>query len=140
MSLIRLLKRKLLVLFMLSISASCGFPHTLTCLPGEHPVVTESLYFGTAKAEGIVREDEWASFIDTTVLPAFPDGLTSWAASGRWTTATGRLEHETSYVLQVTHDGGREKDTAIQHIIRAYKNDFQQEGVMRIRSQACRSF
>ncbi|MGZ8383281.1 MAG: DUF3574 domain-containing protein, partial [Nitrospira sp.] len=31
-------------------------------------------------------------------------------------------------------------DTALQHIMETYKNDFHQEAVMRIRSQACRSF
>lgn len=134
------LKPSLPIIVLLLIVAGCGLPHTVICLPGEHPVVTESLYFGTAKAEGIVTEDDWASFIDTTVMPAFPDGLTSWAASGRWRMATGMVEHEISYVLQLTHDGSREKDTAIQHIMRTFKNDFQQEAVMRIRSQACRSF
>ncbi len=135
-----LLKPILPILVMLLIIAGCGLPHTLVCLSDEHPVVTESLYFGTAKPKGIVTEDEWASFIDTTVMPAFPDGLTSWAVSGRWRTATGMVEHETSYVLQLTHDGSQEKETAIQHIMRTYKNTFQQEAVMRIRSQACRSF
>ncbi len=135
-----LLNRVLFLVIMLFIPTGCGVTHPLTCLSSEHAVVTETLYFGIAKPEGIVAAEEWDAFIDAVVTPAVPDGLTTWAASGRWRMATGAIQHETSHVLQLTHDGSRQNDTALQHIMETYKNDFHQEAVMRIRSQACRSF
>lgn len=135
-----LLKLILPILVMLVTIEGCASPRTSVCLPGEQPTVMESLYFGTAKPGGVVTPDDWDTFLDTIVMPAFSGGLTSWPASGRWKTTTDMSEQETSYVLQLAHDGNRAENNAVEHIMRAYKKDFQQEAVMRIRSQACRSF
>lgn len=135
------LKPILPILFLLVITIGCtSAPHALTCLPGEQPTVMDSLYFGTTKPSGVVTAEEWATFLNDTVVPDFPEGLTSWTASGRWRTSAGVVERETSYLLQLTHNGNQEKDRAIHRIIRTYKSRFLQEAVMRIRSQACRSF
>ncbi|MCC2642458.1 MAG: hypothetical protein K0S45_2871 [Nitrospira sp.] len=100
----------------------------------------ESLYFGTATPHGAVTTDEWTTFLETIIMPDFPDGLTFWAASGRWKLSTGMSERETSYVLQLAHNGNRQNNNAIQRIIRTYKEYFHQEAVLRIRSQVCHSF
>lgn len=113
---------------------------TLSCLPNEHPIVIETLYFGTATPGGLVAAEEWHSFVNDVVATAFPEGLTSWEASGRWRTATGIVVQEASHVLQVTHDGSQTHDNAVQSLMRAYEHKFQQEAVMRIRSHGCRSF
>ena len=120
--------------------AGCGVTQPLSCLPHEQTVITDTLYFGTAKPGGTVTTLEWESFVNEVVLPAFPQGLTSWAASGRWRMATGIVEQEPSYVLQLTHKRSEQNDAAIQHIMRLYKHAFYQEAVMRVRSQGCRSF
>ncbi|MGC3976414.1 MAG: DUF3574 domain-containing protein [Nitrospira sp.] len=99
----------------------------------------DSLYFGTAKPGGAVTDEEWTAFLNEVVAPDFPEGLTSWSAAGRWRNSAGVVEGEISYVLQLAHHGGKEKDRAVQQMIRRYKRDFTQEAVMRIRSQACRS-
>ena len=101
----------------LFILSGCGFTQALTCLPSEHAVITETLYFGTAKPGGIVTATEWESFVNNVVMPAFPDGLTSWAAFGRWRMATGIVEQETSHILQLTHAGNDENDATIQHFM-----------------------
>lgn len=134
------LKSILPTLFMLMVTTGCTSLQPLACLPNEQPTVTESLYFGTAKPGGVVGQEEWAAFVNDTVTPAFPEGFTSWSASGQWRMAGGTIEHETSHILQLTHEGSGAKETAVQHIMAKYKHDFQQEAVMRIRSQACRSF
>ena len=110
------------------------------CSPGEHSVGLDTLYFGTAKPDGVVSLEEWATFLSDTVTPTSPEGLTSWVASGQWKTSTGFLEQERTYVLQLAHDENQEKDRAVHRIMQNYKNRFQQEAVMRIRSHACRSF
>ncbi len=131
------------VLFLVNISfilTACGSSQPLTCLQGEHAVTIETLYFGTAKPGGLVTATEWESFVNKVVIPVFPDGLTSWIGSGRWRMATGIVEAENSHILQLAHDGSERNAAAIQHLMQTYKDDFQQEAVMRVRSQACRSF
>ncbi len=109
------------------------------CLPGTHPIVLDSLYFGTAKPDGIVTDLEWATFVNDTVAAEFPEGLTFWTAHGRWRHANGFVVTETSHVLQLAHDGNQERERAVQRIIRTYHSQFRQETVMRIRAQGCRS-
>jgi hypothetical protein len=133
-------KPSLLTAAALVILTGCRVAQSFTCLPSEQAVITETLYFGTAKPGGVVDAAERESFIDHVVIPAFPHGLTSWVASGRWSMATGRVEQETSHVLQLTHKGNEENDAAIQHLIQTYKNEFHQEAAMRVRSPGCRSF
>lgn len=102
-------------------------------------MVLDTLYFGTAKPGGTVTADEWTAFLDEMVVPEFPEGLTSWAAAGRWGNSAGLVEREHSYILQLAHNGNQEKDRAVQGIVHRYKSDFHQEAVMRIRSRACRT-
>ncbi len=120
--------------------AGCASPSALPCSSGEQPVVLDSLYFGTATPHGVVTAEEWAAFLEESVVADFPEGLTSWTAAGRWGNSAGLVERETSYLLQLAHNGSPEKDRAVQRIIHRYKSGFQQEAVMRIRSHACRSF
>lgn len=121
-------------------TAGCLSARTPACLPGEHPAVLESLYFGTAKPGGIVSPEEWTAFVKDIVTPAFPEGLTSWQASGQWRKSTGAIEYETSRILQLTHEQNMAKEVAIQRIMITYQHTFQQDAVMRVRSPACLSF
>lgn len=134
------LRQYVCVSFIAVICARCASTSMPTCASHEQPVVLDSLYFGAAKPGGVVTPEEWAIFLDDSVLPEFPEGLTSWVAAGRWGNAAGLVEREVSYLLQLAHNGSQEKDRAVQQIVHRYKSKFQQEAVMRIRSQACRSF
>ncbi len=102
--------------------------------------MTESIYFGSNKPGGTVTTMEWAKFVNDHVTPAFPEGLTSWAGSGQWRMADGKIEREISYILQLTHDTTEEKESAIRAIMDRYKKEFHQEAVLRVRSHACLSF
>ena len=122
------------------IIARCASPSTLPCSPGEQTVVLDTLYFGTAKPGGLVTAEEWTAVLEETVVQDFREGLTFWTVAGRWANAAGVVLGEASYLLQLAHDGSPGKDRALQRIVQRYKRKFQQEAVMRIRSQACRSF
>ena len=130
----------LLLLSALIQTGGCLSAQAPACLPGEHPAMLESLYFGTATPGGVVSPDEWEAFVKDIVTPAFPEGLTSWQASGQWRKQTGAIEYENSHILQLIHEGGMVKDTAIQRLMSIYKQHFQQDTVMRVRSVACLSF
>lgn len=129
--------RPLPLLFALT---GCGTMQEPTCRLGEQAAVTESIYFGTNKPGGVVSAEEWATFVNESVTPAFPEGLTSWAASGQWRMAGGTIEREVSHVLQLTHDDSPQRNQAIRTIVDKYKRDFQQEAVLRVRSRTCIRF
>lgn len=61
----------------------------LPCSSGEQTVVLDTLYFGTAKPSGLVSAEEWAAFLEETVVQDFREGLTFWTVAGRWKNAAG---------------------------------------------------
>ena len=100
----------------------------------------DSLYFGTIMPDGRVAPEQWQRFLSDEITPRFPEGLTSWAAAGQWRNGAGELEQESSFVLHVVHSDTPRNDGAILEVIRIYKERFQQEAVLRVRSPACISF
>jgi hypothetical protein len=118
---------------------ACASGAPLACRPGERPAVIEALYFGAARPGGLVTREEWREFVNRVVTPRFPQGLTSWEASGQWRGASGEIEREPSHVLQLVHADTGEAERAVNEIMAAYKGQFEQEAVLRIRSGACTS-
>jgi hypothetical protein len=114
--------------------------YVLRCKDGDHLAIHDSLYFGTAKPGGVVSSEDWARFLETTVTPRFPQGLTSSRASGQWRDADGEIVREDSHVLQLLHPDDAATEKAIRELIEAYKTQFQQQAVLRIRSHTCASF
>ena len=93
------------------------------------------LYFGSGR-EG---RSAWTRFLAAVVTPRFPDGLTSWTASGQW---RGRLgsEKETAYVVVIFYRPDATSDQRIEAIRTAYKRRFKQTSVLRADSSACVGF
>ncbi len=129
-----------LLMVALLTSVGCAPIQKQTCRSGEQAAVTESIYFGTNKPGGIVSAEDWAAFVNESVTPAFPEGLTSWAAAGQWRMASGTIEREVSHILQLTHDDSPQRNQALETIVNKYKREFQQEAVLRVRSQTCIRF
>jgi hypothetical protein len=101
---------------------------------------SESLYFGTASPNGPVTPEQWTAFLAETVTPRFPQGLTVLPASGQWRSGAGEIAREESYVLNIVHAGTATEDSLFDEVVAAYKNRFQQESVLRVRSDVCVSF
>ena len=112
-------------------------PGRPACGSGERPAVSELLYFGSATPGGAVSAEAWSAFLAETVTPRFPDGLTTWPASGQWRGADGSLVREASWVLNLVHPGDPEAEGGVRAVVEAYKARFQQEAVLRVRSGAC---
>jgi hypothetical protein len=130
-----------MVMLMLTVLAGCSMPLVGSrCQSGEQAATMDSLYFGTASANGAVGPEDWSRFVTDVVTPRFSRGLTSWAASGQWRNSSGMVQKESSYVLLVVHPDARDADAAIREVIDSYKTQFQQEAVLRVRSNACISF
>ena len=125
--------------FAVTVSA-CSSTYIVRCKDGDHLAIHDSLYFGTAKPGGVVSSEDWAKFLETTVTPRFPKGLTSSRASGQWLGVDGEIVREDSHVLQLLHPDDATTEKAIRELVEAYKTQFRQEAVMRIRSHTCASF
>jgi hypothetical protein len=120
--------------------AGCAGMPRHACAPGEQRLVHESIYFGTATPTGVVTPAQWSGFLGDTVTPRFPQGLSVSEASGQWRGADGTIVKEASHVLDLLHPDDAASEKAIVEIVAAYKAQFRQEAVLRVRSQACASF
>jgi uncharacterized protein DUF3574 len=125
--------------FVVTVSA-CSSTYIVRCKEGYQLAVHDSLYFGTAKPDGVVSPADWARFLESTVTPRFPQGLTSSRTSGQWRGADGEIVREDSHVLQLLHPDDEASEKAIREMIDIYKSQFKQEAVMRISSHTCASF
>jgi hypothetical protein len=119
-------------------------PHSgevpLVCDAGSAVHRTE-LYFGRDREGGApVSDAEWQDFVDASVTPRFPDGLTSYDARGQYLMENGELVHENSKVLLLLHDGSAERSADIDAVCAVYKARFQQESVLRVDSVSCIRF
>jgi hypothetical protein len=109
----------------------------LRCDPPARAQVQDLLYFGTRTPAGEVSPAQWAAFLEDTVTPRFPAGLTVWTAQGQWRDDAGAAVREASYVLNLVHPPGAAAEQAIADIIAAYRQRFDQQSVLRVRSLAC---
>lgn len=110
------------------------------CKPGEQAAVQDTLYFGTGSARGPVTEQDWSTFLQNTVTPRFPRGLTVSKAVGQWRGADGVIVRESTFVLVLIHPDDAPSETAVAAIVASYKAQFQQESVLRSRAGTCASF
>ncbi|MFV8781124.1 DUF3574 domain-containing protein [Microbulbifer sp. SA54] len=115
-------------------------PLALTCRTGETPQVYDQLFFGTKMPDGDVDDDAWRAFLQDTITPRFPRGLTVLSGAGQWQSGTGDIIHEPSYILLVVHPGNRTSEKAIAEVMQAYKTQFAQQAVLRLRNHTCVSF
>ncbi|MES2627126.1 MAG: DUF3574 domain-containing protein [Pseudomonadota bacterium] len=119
----------------------CAASRTTACRPGEEFAVQDALYFGTGiPDDGVVTPEDWSMFLTATVTPRFPQGLTVSQASGQWRGEDGSIVQETSYVLELVHPDDVMSEQAVAEIISAYKTQFRQEAVLRVKHESCISF
>ena len=66
------LYRFALVVAFIATLAGCTSTVIVRCREGEKLSVYTSLYFGTAKPDGVVTAKDWIEFLTKTVTPRFP--------------------------------------------------------------------
>lgn len=97
-------------------------------------LIQDELYFGRNRPEGEVSEEEFQKFLRTVVTPLFPDGLTVLNASGQFRGSAGKIIREKTKVVVLIYPYSYKNTRAIQEIINKYKQQFQQESVLRVTS------
>jgi Protein of unknown function (DUF3574) len=100
---------------------------------GALPFLRTELFFGTAKPEGVVTEEEFRSFVDEVVTPRFPDGLTLLKGDGQFRGEDNVVIKEQSFVLVLLYpyETSTKSSQRIQRIRELYKEQFDQESVLR---------
>jgi hypothetical protein len=122
--------------------SGCAAMSAPNCGPGGQPELVAELVFGRNIGDSLgVSEADWNRFLDEEVTPRFPDGLTVMSASGQWRdTERGNVVQEPSKVLVVVLGDETRDKLRIAEIASAYKQRFQQQGVLTMLRPACVSF
>ena len=138
--------RTLVAGFTVSMLAACGALQPAPrqadgCAAGFEAFERDTLYFGRAiPTGGRVSEAEWLRFLDDTITPAFPKGLTVLDAAGQWRGASGDVVREPSKLVVLLHPRDPAADAAVAHVIDAYRKTFLQEAVLQERQSVCVRF
>lgn len=111
------------------------------CPDGTDHFVEYQLFMGRSNASGeIVDDAEWAAFLEDTVIPRFPDGLTVLDGQGHWRGAQDIAYQERSKILVVLAPPGDGPMGLTTEISDEYKRRFGQESVLRVVDDTCVSF
>ena len=120
---------------------ACASLQATDCESGEEKAIQDRLYFGTGIPDGgTVTPEDWAEFLAVTVTPKFPMGLTVSQVAGQWRGDDGAIVQESSYVLELVHPDDFANEQSVTEILSAYKTQFRQEAVLRVRDRTCVSF
>lgn len=117
-----------------ALAQSCALP--------QKPMVEAQLMFGRNIGGTLgVTERRWRQFLESEIVPRFPDGLTVLDASGQWRDAgSGRLIREPSKMVVIVAAQDASLQEKIDAIAARYKQRFRQDAVGIVIRQACVSF
>ena len=121
--------------------ASCSGAGSSPCPDQSERFVRYELFMGRGGPDGEVVDDAaWETFLEDSVTPRFPDGLTVLDGGGQWRDSEGLVEKERSKLLVILAPPGDGPSGLIGEISDGYKRRFGQESVLRVVSEACVSF
>ena len=124
-----------------SLLVGCTEVASSTCPDGMEEFVNYQLFMGRSISDGTtVTDSEWETFLEDTVTPRFPDGLTVLDAAGQWRGSDGVIQKEQSKVLMVLAPPGEEPMRLIGEVSDEYKSRFNQESVLKVVGDVCVSF
>ncbi len=96
--------------------------------------IRTELYFGR------VADDDWKSFLEGTVTPRFPAGLTVLDAQGQWRGKDGVIHPVPTRILVILHPEDEASNRSLEEIRRTYTERFHHESVLRSDNPAQVSF
>ena len=118
-----------------------GIPNFCQALVGAERFARTELFFGLSKSDGsTISEAEFQGFVDSTVTPLFPDGLTLLSGTGQFRGSSGEVIKEGSKLLILLYTFSRENSVKVEQVREAYKTAFQQQSVLRVDEPSCVSF
>ena len=132
----------LLICLALAVTAgACSAGSTAPCPDGTDRFLEYRLFMGRSDQQGEVVDDAaWEAFLNDTVTPRFPDGLTVLDAQGQWRNAEGRILSERSKLLVILTPPDSDGPRLLDEISAEYERRFNQESVLQVVSEACVAF
>jgi hypothetical protein len=91
--------------------------------------IETQMYFGLTQGGTRISDANWHDFVDRSITPRFPDGLTIQYGDGQYRTTQGDLHKEPTAILTILHPPG--DDEKLNQIAREYDQRFHQESVLR---------
>ena len=121
--------------------AACADVDAPVCPDGSDRFVRYELFMGRSSDSVEVADDTaWEAFLEDTVTPRFPDGLTVLDARGQWRGSEGLVQKERSKILVILAPPDNDSVRLIDEISDEYKRRFSQESVLQAVTDACVSF
>ncbi len=96
--------------------------------------IRTELFFGRNRSNGPeISEEEFADFLNVTITPEFPDGLTVLDGIGQFRDSEGNTVREKAKVLILLYplNTRRQSSRKVERIREAYKTRFEQQSVLR---------
>ena len=95
-------------------------------------LIAADLFFGrNIPGGGQVSEKQFAEFVDSTITPRFPDGLTIFDADGQFRQSpTDPIIEEPSKVVTIVFEDTQDNENALDEIIEFYIEEFNQQSVL----------
>jgi hypothetical protein len=121
------------------IQVACSGAGQMACPEGTEQFAEYQLFFGRGDPM-VVDEAAWNAFVQDTVQPRFPDGMTIIDAAGQWHDPTGAFISERTkllILLALPNDDGMLR---IDQISQEYEQRFGQASVLRVVGSSCVSF
>jgi hypothetical protein len=133
---------RLAALLLAGLAAGCagGEP---PCPAGTQRATVAEAYFGRdVRGRAPVTDAEWRDFLDGTMTPAFPDGLTAVEGAGQWRGTDGRILREASKVVTLVLPGATAEQARerIRPLELVWTSRFQQDSVLTVYRSACVGF
>lgn len=117
--------------------AGCATQAAPDCAPPARAMPEVELFFGRGlPGGGMVSERDWQRFLDETVTPRFPDGLSVLDAEGQWRNGDV-VQRERTKLLLIVAPPAPDLEARLAAVIDGYKQRFQQQAVLRIDRTAC---
>lgn len=133
---------RLAALLLAGLAAGCAGSEP-PCPAGTQRATVAEAYFGRdIRGRAPVTDAEWQAFLDDTVTPAFPDGLTTVDGAGQWRGPDARILREASKVVTLVLPGATAEQarTRVRPLEQVWTSRFQQDAVLTIYRSACVGF
>lgn len=100
----------------------------------------DRVVFGLNTPKGSLSDKEWDSFVESTIAPRFPSGFTVVQSQGHWRLESGKVDRESSRIVEIVHDSNVKASQLLSEVIHDYKRTYQQEAVLLMREELTACF
>ena len=130
------IRTSIILIAALALTSGCSSSSSLQPLKSEW--IRTEMFFGLTEFGKPISDAQWHDFIDRSITPRFPDGLTFEYGSGQYRANNHELIKERTAILILLHkkETYRRDDALLTSIAHDYDIRFHQDSVLRCDSDA----